>query len=189
MLTASELIAFEKELATLFEAGKIRAPVHFHGGNEEDLIKIFQSIKSTDWVFGTHRSHYHALLHGVPPELVKAEILKGNSICLKFPEYHFYTSAIVGGIIPISLGVAMTGETCWCFVGDMAGESGIFHECSKYAYGHRLPITFVIEDNGLSVETPTFDVWRSFSMITDNTRCYRYERIWPHQGSGKWVQF
>ena len=179
-MTAEELISFEADIAALFEQAEIRAPVHLHGNNEAQLIEIFKRVKPTDWVFSTHRSHYHALLKGIPPDMVTAEILKGNSICLQFPEYHFFTSAIVGGIIPIALGVAMAGETCWVFIGDMAAETGIFHECVKYAKGHDLPIRFVVEDNGLSVDTPTEKVWR-----------YSYNRKGPHQGSfsGKYVIF
>lgn len=177
-MTREELIAFEEAMGDLFLEGKIRAPVHLHGGNEDALIEIFKSIKSSDWVFSTHRAHYHALLKGVPREEVKSEILKGNSISLQFPEYNFYTSAIVGGIIPIALGVAMAGYTVWVFVGDMAAEAGIFHECVKYANGHKLPIHFVVEDNKFSVDTPTNKVWH-----------YSYKRKYPHQGVGKFVIF
>ena len=177
-MTKTELIAFEQDIASIFEQGKIKAPVHLHGGNEEQLIEIFSHIASTDWVFSTHRSHYHALLHGVPPELIKTEILNGHSINLCFPMYRFYTSAIVGGILPIALGVAMAQQVVWAFCGDMAAETGIFHECVKYARGHKLPIQFVVEDNGLSVDTPTEQVWR-----------YSYQRTFPHQGSGKYVIF
>ncbi len=178
MMTSEELKAFEQEIGDIFLAGRIRAPIHLHGNNEEDLREIFNQVKPEDWVFSTHRSHYHALLKGIPPEEVKAEILKGNSICLQFPQYRFYTSAIVGGILPIALGVAMASYKCWVFVGDMAAETGIFHECVKYATGHKLPIKFVVEDNHFSVDTPTEQVWR-----------YSYERKFPHQGVGKYVIF
>ena len=175
-MNEKELIEFENDIAEIFNKGNIRAPIHLHGGNEASLIEIFKDIKDTDWVFSTHRSHYHALLKGVPPELVKAEILNGNSICLRFPEYKFVTSAIVGGIIPIALGVAMAGEKVWCFIGDMAAETGIFHECAKYAGNYNLPIHFIVEDNGFSVDTPTDRVWG-----------YKYSRKWPHSGTGKWI--
>lgn len=172
MMTADELIAFEEDIARIFETGKIHAPVHLAGGNESKLINIFKYVKPTDWVLSTHRSHYHALLKGIPPEWVKSEILKGHSITLCNAEYRFLTSAIVGGILPIGVGLAMAGERVWCFVGDMASETGIFHECVKYATGHKLPITFVVEDNGMSVDTPTEKVWR-----------YSYKRKFPHQGT------
>lgn len=177
-MNAKNLLDFEKDIAACFERGGIKAPIHLHGGNEDKLIEIFRCIKTDDYVFSTHRSHYQALLKGVPPELVKSEIIKGHSISLQFPEYNFYTSAIVGGICPIALGVAMAGKQAWCFLGDMAAETGIFHECVKYAHSHSLPIHFVVEDNGMSVDTPTEKVWR-----------YSYERKFPHQGSGKYVIF
>ena len=177
-LNAEDLIAFEAEIAQLFEAGQIHSPVHLSGGNEEDLIAIFQNVQPGDWVFSNHRSHYHALLKGIPPEWLKAEILAGHSITLNSREHKFFSSAIVGGILPIAVGVAMTGETAWCFVGDMAAETGIFHECVKFATGHNLPVHFVVEDNGFSVDTPTANVWR-----------YSYQRKFPHQGMGKYVIF
>ena len=178
MWTPKTLREFEEEIKEIFLTGKVRAPVHLSGGNEEALISIFQEVKPKDWVFSTHRSHYHALLKGISPEWVKEQILKGDSISLSNKEYKLFTSAIVGGVLPIALGVAMVGQTVWCFVGDMSAETGIFHECVKYATGHELPIHFVVEDNGFSVDTPTEKVWR-----------YSYQRKFPHVGCGKWIIF
>lgn len=189
-MTAEELIEFEEEIAGLFEQGKIKAPVHLHGGNENQLIEIFKEIQPEDWVFSTHRSHYHALLKGLPRWWVREEILQGNSIHLSNPAYHFFTSAIVGGVCPIALGVAMTGQKVWVFVGDMAAETGIFHECLKYAWGHQLPIKFIIENNGMSVDSPTREVWGVNGILdSEHTKTYNYERVWPHQGMGTRVQF
>lgn len=177
-MTKDDLIAFESDVVRLFEQGKIRAPVHLSKGNEGELVRIFENVTREDWVFSTHRSHYHALLKGIPPGWLLAEIVKGHSITINNAEYKFFSSAIVGGILPIAVGVAMTGETVWCFVGDMAAETGIFHECVKYAHGHSLPVHFVVEDNGFSVNSPTEQVWR-----------YSYQRGFPHQGSGVYVIF
>lgn len=188
-MTAEELIDFEKDIVKHFEAGEIRAPIHLAGGNEQQLIHIFKNVKPNDWVFSTHRSHYHALLKGIPPELVKSEILKGHSISLQFPEYRFHTSAIVAGIVPIALGVAMTGDRVWCFVGDMASRTGIFYESIDYAEGNDLPITFIVENNGLSVETPTKEAWGKCISKVNKEKFYWYQRTYPHQGSGKWIIF
>ena len=92
------LIKFEEEIADIFTAGKIRAPVHLSDGNEDVLIDIFKNIKSDDWVFSTHRSHYHALLHGIDPGWLREEIVRGNSISICNPKHSFYSSGIVGGI-------------------------------------------------------------------------------------------
>lgn len=202
-ITKEQLIAFESEIADLYCAGNIRAPVHLSDGNEDPLIEIFTEVRPEDWVFSTWRSHYHALLHGIPPDEIREEILKGNSITLCFPEHRFFSSAIVGGIIPIALGAALgikrKGESrhVWCFIGDMTAEGGTFYEAAKYAENFGLPITFVVEDNGESVGTPTGVVWgRSADALPDylrwprtNIRSYRYKKQWPHVGAGRWVTF
>jgi len=189
------LIGFEKKMADHWESGRIRGPVHLSGGNEEQLIEIFKRIKSTDWVFSTWRSHYHALLKGLPSEWVEQEILDGRSITIINKEEKFYSSAIVGGIIPIAVGVAMANkrnginDRVWCFVGDMTFETGTFMENYKYVKNFDLPITFVVEDNGVSTNTPTVETWNKKSDIPNDVIWYEYEKQWPHYGTGKWVVF
>lgn len=189
------LINFEEEIKGLFLDKKIRSPVHLVGGNEDWLIEIFKQIKSDDWVFSTHRSHYHALLKGIPPEWLKAEILNNRSIAINNAEYRFFSSAIVGGCLPIALGVALAikrkGESrhVWIFVGDMAAETGAFHECTKYASRRNLPITFIVEDNGLSTNTPTQEVWGLEKEVCLQVIRYKYDRGFGHVGVGTWVTF
>ena len=196
MLTADDLIAFEKEVARRFENGEIRAPVHLSGGNETQIISIFENIKKTDWVFCTYRNHYAALLHGIPADWLMAQILAGKSMILSNVEHRFLTSAIVGGILPIAVGVAAAiqrqkgPETVWVFVGDMAATTGAFHEAVQYADGQELPIQFIVEDNGLSTDSPTLDCWGQVLVSpSPRVRRYWYTRAWPHVNSGKWVNF
>jgi TPP-dependent pyruvate/acetoin dehydrogenase alpha subunit len=110
------------------------------------------------------------------------------------------SSAIVGGCLPIAVGVAAgikrIGEDrkVWCFVGDMAATTGAFHEALQYARGFDLPVTFVIEGNGLSCNSPTTAVWghdalRGVSYESDHLIRYEYQRAWPHVGTGKFVTF
>jgi len=40
-----DLINFEKDIKKIYETGKIRAPIHLSGNNEDILIKIFKKIK------------------------------------------------------------------------------------------------------------------------------------------------
>jgi pyruvate dehydrogenase E1 component alpha subunit len=187
-------MAFEEEIKQLFLDKRIRAPVHLSRGNEDALVKIFKKIKPEDWVFSTHRSHYHALLKGIDPDWLKQEILEGRSIHIYNREHRFFSSAIVSGCLPIAVGVAMAikrkGENrhVWCFTGDMGAETGIFHECTKYARRNDLPITFVVEDNQLSINTPTQVVWGQ-SKSKANIISYRYRRGVPHVGVGVWVTF
>lgn len=203
--TVESLRAFEEEVRDIYAAGKIRAAIHLSRGNETQLLEIFKGIDQSDYVFSTYRSHYHALLHGVPRGKVMGEIHKGHSIHLTFPEHYFYTSAIVAGCLPIALGTALgikrrgTAQHVWCFVGDMAGSTGAFHEAYKYAYGHNLPIRFVVECNDLSTNTPTSVVWGSVHRHRPGWQIskpspwfweYCYDREgWPHVGAGVFVNF
>lgn len=199
-MTKEELIEFEEEIAALFNAGKIRAPIHLYYGNEEAIIEIFRTIRPQDWVFCSWRSHYQCLLKGVPKDRVRDEILAGRSISLCFPEQRVFSSAIVGGVLPIAVGAAMSirqrGEDAkvYCFMGDMTAETGIAHESIKYSRNHRLPIRFIIEDNAKSVCTDTRETWNqprlTYEEVNDEyISYYRYETKYPHAGAGVRVQF
>ena len=194
------LIEFENDIAETFNEGKIRSPIHLYSNNEEFLIKFFKRIKKNDWVFCSWRSHYQALLKGVPEKILLKEIIEGKSISLCFPKYRFYSSAIVGGILPISLGVAKaqklkkTNSKVYCFMGDMTSETGIAHETIKYAINFKLPIHFIIEDNNLSVCTNTRKTWALKKLTFENINnkyitYYKYKNKYPHAGAGIRVQF
>lgn len=186
-----DLINFNKEIVELYEQGKIHSPVHLHGGNEDALIGVFKNFKQGDWVFSTHRSHYHWLLAGKDPEELKKQILEGHSMHI-FGE-KFLTSAIVSGIAPIAVGVAKAieakglSEHVWCFLGDMAASGGLVSECIRYSIGWNLPITFIVEDNCMSVRACTQDVWGKEK--SSKVLYYKYIRTYPHSGTGKYIMF
>ena len=193
--TKQDLIAFEEEIKGLFLAGKIRAPVHLSSGNEDDLLRIFQDVQPEDYVFSTWRSHYHALLKGIPRDEVMRQIVAGRSMYVNSKEHRFVSGSIVAGMLPIALGVALglklqgRDEKVWVFVGDMAARTGVFHETLDYARGHELDaMRIVIEDNGLSTNTPTATVW-GHGHRGPHVRYYKYERGVPHVGVGKFVAF
>lgn len=194
-LSKTDLIDFEMKMINHWESSKIRGPVHLSNGNEDQLVEIFKRIKKTDWVFSTWRSHYHALLKGLAPDWIEKEILAGRSITICNIEERFYSSAIVGSTMPIALGVAKSlkidaaPNKVWCFVGDMAFETGTFYETYKYAKNFDLPITFVVEDNGISTYTPTEHTWNRKREIPDDVVYYQYKSKYPHYGSGKWIAF
>ena len=199
-MKAEDLIAFEDEVAARFNAAKIKAPIHLYSENEEQMIKIFRDIDDDDWVFCSWRSHYQCLLKGVPINEVMSEIMAGRSISLCFPNYKIYSSAIVGGVLPISVGAAMSIkrdggiEKVHCFLGDMTAETGIAHECFKYSRNYKLPIRFIVEDNNMSVVTDTRDVWNMEETSFENTDdpmifYYKYKNKYPHAGAGTRVQF
>ena len=199
-MNKKRLIEFEDDIANLFNQGKIRSPIHLYSGNEKFLINLFKKIKKNDWAFCSWRSHYQCLLKGVPPKKIKNEIINGKSISLCFIEHKIYSSAIVGGVLPIALGLAVSlkrkksKNKVYCFVGDMTSETGIAHECIKYSIKKNLPIHFIIEDNGKSVCTDTRKTWSTKRLTYQNFKSkfvtyYKYKLKYPHAGAGKRVQF
>ena len=199
-MNKKKLISFENEIAKLFNEAKIRAPIHLYSNNETFLIKFFKKIKKNDWVFCSWRSHYQCLLKGVPPQELKKEIIDGKSISLCFLKQKIYSSAIVGGILPISVGVALSlkrnnsKSKVYCFMGDMTSETGIAHETIKYSINKKLQIHFIIEDNSKSVCTDTRKTWSLKNLTFEKTKSkfitfYKYKLKYPHAGAGKRVQF
>ena len=195
-----DLIKFEDSIAELFNEAKIKSPIHLYSGNEKFLINFFKKIKKNDWVLCSWRSHYQCLLKGVPPKKIKNEIIDGKSISLCFLDYKIYSSAIVGGSLPIAVGLAMSlkrkksKNKVYCFIGDMTSETGIAHECIKYSRNKRLPIHFIVEDNRKSVCTDTRKVWSKKKLTYENVSdkfvtYYKYKLKYPHAGAGQRVQF
>ena len=186
---------FELLVKEKYEKGLIKAPIHLSGGNEKPLIKIFKKIKKDDWVISNWRSHYHAILHGVPEKLILKEIIRGQSMSLNFKRYKFISSSIVAGGIPIALGIGMAikkrkmKNKVHVFIGDMTYETGIFYECYKYSKNFKLPIKFIVEDNNLSTNTPTNYAWNKKSKIFKDISYYKYKRKFPHHGTGNWILF
>ena len=191
-----QLRDFSYKMAKLFEEGKIHYPLHLSGGNEKQLIKIFKKIKPRDYVFSTHRSHYHYLLKGGKEKILEEKIMKGKSMSVFDKKLNFLTSSIVAGTCPIAVGVALalkmkkSKRHVWCFLGDGATDEGHFWEAVRYADGWKLPITFVVEDNDRSVETPYEARYNKNKLkLPKDVIYYKYKRIFPHVGIGKWVTF
>lgn len=192
--TKESLIAFEEKIRQAWEAGELPSLIHLCGGNEDALLSIFQDIRPQDWIFTSHRAHYHCLLKGMPEDVLEMNIRADRSMFCYSKELRTYQSAILGGCCGIATGVAKaiqdSGEDAhvFCFLGDGAADNGHLYEALIYATGHRLPVTFVLEDNGRQVDT-TIEArrgphWLDFVMESQHLRRYQYEPRWPHAGSG-----
>jgi pyruvate dehydrogenase E1 component alpha subunit len=192
MLNKKDLQNFEKEIAKLYNDGVIKAPIHLVDNNEEQLIEVFKNYyKEGDVILSTWRSHLHWLLSGRSPEKLKKQILDGYSMSVF--DKDFITSSIVGGIVPIAVGIAMglklkkSKNKVMCFLGDASFECGISKESIRYAEGHDLPILFIIENNARCVRANTQEVWgrkNSKKVIK-----YDYKPTYPHAGCGTYCQF
>jgi pyruvate dehydrogenase E1 component alpha subunit len=197
-MSKQELIKFEKRIAKRFDDGEIPYLTHFSGGNEDQLIEIFQDIKPGDYVFSTHRSHYHYLLHGGDPERLEKLILDGKSMFVFDRELNFYASSIVCSTPAIAAGVAWalkrngSDKKVWCFIGDGAEDEGHFVEAARYVDGWNLPCTFILEDNDRSVSATKEERWGKYEALRFKClRSYYYEPTYPHGGTNTpgWIDF
>jgi len=187
--TKEDLIEFENHIGELYLDNKLPFLFHLSCGNEDELIDIFKEIKPGDYVISNHRSHYHALLHGIPPEVVEDRILNGRSMFIYDRERNFFCSAIIGGTPAIAAGIAWalkrkgSKQKVWCFIGDGTEDNGHTYEAVRYAEGFDLPVTFIIENNNRSVESTNEERWgkaAEYEWNSPHVIKYHYEITYPH---------
>ena len=203
-LKAQDLIDFEDSIVDLYNNGKIKSPIHLRGGNEQILIDIFnrENIDDNCWLACNWASHLECLCKGVSRKELTEAILQNRSITLCFSRYKILSSAIVASIASIATGIALgikrkeTNERVFCFLGEMSFFNGVAQESIIYSQNHNLPIKFVVADNKLSVQTPTYEVWglkdgdiEKKCKQFNNVIYYSYINKYPHSGTGKFVNF
>lgn len=189
--TKQQLIDFEKRICEIFDTGELPFLMHLSGGNEDELISIFESIDDGDYVFSTHRSHYHYLLKGGSEENLEMLIREGRSMFVFDKKIKFFTSSVLAGTCGIAAGVALSlniqqsKNRVWCFIGDGAEDEGHFYEAVRFVESMDLPCTFIIEDNDRSVVSNKND--RGSGYVLNWPKCvmrYTYTSFFPHGGTG-----
>lgn len=153
----------EQSVAELVLAGEVKCPCHLGIGQEAIAVGVSAALRTSDRVYGGHRSHAHYLALGGSMDAMMAEIMgkrtgasrgMGGSMHLYGPEVGFHGSVpIVGATIPIAAGAALAarmdgrGDVAVAYFGDGACEEGVFHETLNMAAIMKLPILFVCENN------------------------------------------
>lgn len=180
----SEFIAkvrnFEQRL--LDNMADIYSPVHLSLGHEGVAADLHEVLRPEDWLFSTHRNHHHYFAKGGDEQLLWDEIaglpsgLNGGfagSQSISSDALHFHASAIVGGLVGVATGVAqalkmdISDAVAVCCIGDAGTEQGVFWEALNFAALHRLPIAFIVENNGMSVDSPIAE--RQATPLTQRT--------------------
>jgi TPP-dependent pyruvate/acetoin dehydrogenase alpha subunit len=162
---------FEEEIVDAFRAGLIPGSTHPCIGQEAIKAGALDAIEPSDLVLATYRGHGEALLKGVEPVAIMAELMgrrsginggKGGSMHLADPSVGLMTTnAIVAGHIPHAGGVALscrfrgTGQVVLCFFGDGAACEGEFFETLNMSMLWQVPLVFVCENNGVAISVPT----------------------------------
>jgi TPP-dependent pyruvate/acetoin dehydrogenase alpha subunit len=156
----------EQKLALMRKDGVIGGPVHLGVGQEAVAVGVSESLRSSDRVFGAHRSHSHVLALGSSLHGLFAEVLgkdtglargMGGSMHLWDHSRGFYGSVpIVGGAVPLAVGAAFaakhtgTDDIAVTYFGDGAVEEGAVQESFNLARMLKAPVLFVVENNFFS---------------------------------------
>ncbi|MEO6800697.1 MAG: thiamine pyrophosphate-dependent enzyme [Rhodanobacter sp.] len=160
---------FEERAAEEYAKGNIVGFLHLYPGEEAVGVGLIHAAEPADYIVSTYREHVHALVRGVPPENVMAELFgrrtgmsggMGGSMHLFDRERRFMGGyAIVGETYPIAIGIAYAvsmrklPEAVICLFGDGAANQGTFHESLNMASLWRLPVLFACENNRYAIGT------------------------------------
>lgn len=154
---------FEEKSAEMYTKTNIRGFLHLYVGEEAVATGVMNTLTPDDNVLCTYREHGQALVRGIDPGAIMAEMYgkqegcskgRGGSMHLFDVKRKFYGgNAIVAGHLPMAVGLALADKkmkrnqiTC-CFFGEGAAAEGEFHEAMNLAGLWQVPVLFVCENN------------------------------------------
>jgi pyruvate dehydrogenase E1 component alpha subunit len=160
---------FEQAAAEQYAQGNIGGFLHLYPGEEAVAVGSLRAAERGDYVVSTYREHVHAMMWGVSPRAVMAELFGrstgcsggyGGSMHLFDAERRFLGGyAIVGETFPIAAGIGYrlrmneASEIVLCYFGDGAANQGTFHETLNMAALWKLPVLFICENNHYQIGT------------------------------------
>ncbi len=161
---------FEEKAGQLYGLGLIGGFCHLYIGQEAVAVGIQSALEvGKDSVITGYRDHGHMLAYGIDPKIIMAELTgrqagiskgKGGSMHMFSVEHKFFGGhGIVGAQVPLGAGLAFAhkynedGGVCVAYFGDGAANQGQVYESFNMAALWKLPIVFVIENNGYAMGT------------------------------------
>jgi pyruvate dehydrogenase E1 component alpha subunit len=160
---------FEERAARGYTQALIGGYCHLNLGEEAAVVGLMTALRETDYLFTNYREHGYAILRGIDPNRVMAELYGrvdgiskgwGGSMHM-FDLTHRLLGGygIVGGQLPLATGAALAidyrslDEIVMCTMGDGTANIGAFHESLNIAALWQLPIVYVIINNHLGMGT------------------------------------
>ncbi len=166
---AAGIRRFEQLLLDQFALGRIGGTTHTCIGQEIAAVGIMAAIdRGRDCVFSNHRGHGHFLSYCGEVFALLAEILgrpdgvcggRGGSQHLHLR--NFYSNGVQGGTVGNAVGVALaekkrrSGAVTCVWLGDGTFGEGLVYEALNISALWKLPIVFLVEQNGIAQTTPT----------------------------------
>jgi len=160
---------FEEKTAEAYALGKIGGFCHLYIGQEAVAVGCLSALRDDDYAISSYREHGQALVRGIPPGVVMAELFGKATGCSKGKggSMHLFDAGrrfmgghgIVGAHIPLAAGIAFAAkyqggdQVCVCFFGEAAVNIGAFHEALNMASVWKLPVIFLCENNRYGMGT------------------------------------
>jgi pyruvate dehydrogenase E1 component alpha subunit len=160
---------FEQTSLKYYNLGKMGGFLHLYSGQEAVAVGTISLLGENDHVITAYRDHGHAIAVGMDMKPLMAELFgkatgcskgKGGSMHYFAPDKNFWGGhGIVAGQTPLGAGIAFALKykglrgCCLCYLGDGAINQGTFHESLNLAALFKLPVIYVIENNGYSMGT------------------------------------
>jgi pyruvate dehydrogenase E1 component alpha subunit len=160
---------FEERAARAYTEARIGGYCHLNLGEEATVTGLMAALEPRDYLFTNYREHGYALARGIDARRVMAELYGrstgvskgwGGSMHMFDTESRLLGGyGIVGGQLPLATGAALAvsyrggEEVVMCQMGDGTTNIGAFHESLNMASLWKLPVVFVIVNNGLGMGT------------------------------------
>jgi len=174
---------FEDKLAAVYIQQKVRGFLHLYNGQEAVVAGALHAMQlGKDKMITAYRNHVQPIGMGVDPKKVFAELYgkvtgtskgMGGSMHIFSKEKGFYGGhGIVGGQIPLGAGIAFADKyferdgVTLTYFGDGAARQGTLHETFNMAMNWKLPVVFIVENNGYAMGTSVErtanhnDIWK-----------------------------
>lgn len=181
---------FEERTAQAYTEAKIGGYCHLNLGEEATVVGLMAAIAERDYLFTNYRDHGYALIRGMEPGRVMAELYGRQDGVSKGwgGSMHLFDTdvrqlggyGIVGGQLPLATGAALAvsyrggDEVVMCQMGDGTTNIGAFHESLNLAAIWNLPVVFVVVNNHLGMGT-TVEMASAEPELYKRASAYRVE--------------
>lgn len=181
---------FEERTAQAYTEAKIGGYCHLNLGEEATVVGLMAALEERDYLFTNYRDHGYALIRGMDPGRVMAELYGRQDGVSKGwgGSMHLFDTdvrqlggyGIVGGQLPLAAGAALAvsyrdgQEVVMCQMGDGTTNIGAFHETLNMATLWDLPVVFVVVNNHLGMGT-TVEMSSAEPELYKRASAYRME--------------